>query len=338
MNKISKLCVGPMSLPVIDALCEYANKHDRPIMLIASRNQIECKELGGGYVNNFNTSDYSKYIKSKDKKKNIILCRDHTGPFLADKEKSNSLKESMEKTKASIRNDIESDFNFIHIDTSLCKKKYDIAEELLQFSIDFSKSKNKKIKFEFGTEEHGVEVALSKFREDISFASKFKDIKFVVGQTGSLCKEVYQVGGFNFRDTQKMVDHAKKYNILLKEHNGDYLSKKDLLLRKISKIGALNVAPQFGVEQTKTIFYLANIYGEFNLLNKYISYTLMKNKWKKWSYGNTSNNIKFLSSGHYFFSSSPYKKLIYALDKKVNTNKVIKNNITLLTEHYFKNL
>ena len=33
-------------------------------MLIAS-NQIECADLGRGYVNNFSTETYAKYIKSK---------------------------------------------------------------------------------------------------------------------------------------------------------------------------------------------------------------------------------------------------------------------------------
>ena len=61
------------------------------------------------------------------------MCRDHTGPFLSDKEKKTSLKESIEKTKLSIKNDIISDFKFIHIDTSM-QKKYEIAEELIDYS------------------------------------------------------------------------------------------------------------------------------------------------------------------------------------------------------------
>lgn len=58
----SRLGIGPMSLEVIDAVIEYARKKTFPIMLIASRNQIECDELGGGYVNNFTTSEFARYI------------------------------------------------------------------------------------------------------------------------------------------------------------------------------------------------------------------------------------------------------------------------------------
>ena len=34
-------------------------------MFIATRNQIDKKEFGGGYVNNFSTEEYSKYIKKR---------------------------------------------------------------------------------------------------------------------------------------------------------------------------------------------------------------------------------------------------------------------------------
>ena len=67
------LGVGPMSLNCVDASIEIANEYNVPLMMIASRRQIDCKELGGGYVNNWNTEEYSEYIKKYDKKNNIIL-------------------------------------------------------------------------------------------------------------------------------------------------------------------------------------------------------------------------------------------------------------------------
>ena len=75
------LGVGPMSTNVVDASIEIANFHDLPLMMIASRRQIDSLDFGGGYVNNWDTSSFSNYIKKKDKKKNIILCRDHGGPW-----------------------------------------------------------------------------------------------------------------------------------------------------------------------------------------------------------------------------------------------------------------
>ena len=70
----SLLCVGPMSKNCVDAAIEIANENNIPIILIASRRQIDSKEFGGGYVNNWVTDEYAKYVRSKDKKNNIILA------------------------------------------------------------------------------------------------------------------------------------------------------------------------------------------------------------------------------------------------------------------------
>ena len=110
-------------------------------MLIASRNQIECKHLGGGYVNNF-SENYAKYIKSKNNKK-IKLCRDHSGPFLSDQEKGMSLKNSIERTKMSLSTDISSGFSMLHIDTSKVQRKSTILQRnFLIIVISLLKIKN----------------------------------------------------------------------------------------------------------------------------------------------------------------------------------------------------
>ena len=59
------LGVGPMSKNCVDAAIEIVNKHKIPIFLIASRRQIESKNLGGGYCNNWNTESFSKYVPSE---------------------------------------------------------------------------------------------------------------------------------------------------------------------------------------------------------------------------------------------------------------------------------
>ena len=63
------LGVGPMSLNCVKAASEVANRFRFPIMLIASRRQIDSRENGGGYVNNWNTENYSNFISSIDKRK-----------------------------------------------------------------------------------------------------------------------------------------------------------------------------------------------------------------------------------------------------------------------------
>ena len=56
-------------------------------MLIASRRQIETKNISRGYVDNFTTEKYSNFIK-KFRNTKIILCRDHGGPYQGSDEKN----------------------------------------------------------------------------------------------------------------------------------------------------------------------------------------------------------------------------------------------------------
>ena len=53
-----------MSKNCIDASIEISNEHDIPLMLIASRRQIDSNESGGGYVNNWTTEKFSEYVKT----------------------------------------------------------------------------------------------------------------------------------------------------------------------------------------------------------------------------------------------------------------------------------
>ena len=66
MIKNTFLGLGPMSIEIINSLNKFS-KNIKKIMLICSRNQIETEFLGGGYVNNFNTEEFAKFIKSKKK-------------------------------------------------------------------------------------------------------------------------------------------------------------------------------------------------------------------------------------------------------------------------------
>ena len=62
------LGIGPMSLNVVDSAIEIANKKRVPLMMIASRRQIDSEEFGGGYVNNWSTKSFADYVKKKIKK------------------------------------------------------------------------------------------------------------------------------------------------------------------------------------------------------------------------------------------------------------------------------
>ena len=104
-KKCTLLGVGPMSVNCVDAAIELSNFYNFPLFLIASRRQIDSEEFGGGYVNNWTTKEFSKYVTSRDKKNKIILSRDHGGPWQSTKEieEEMTLKKAMESSKRSFR-------------------------------------------------------------------------------------------------------------------------------------------------------------------------------------------------------------------------------------------
>ena len=67
-KRCTLLGVGPMSLNCVDAAIELANEYEAPLLLIASRRQIDSEEFGGGYVNNWTTEDFARYVKTKTKR------------------------------------------------------------------------------------------------------------------------------------------------------------------------------------------------------------------------------------------------------------------------------
>lgn len=324
------LGLGPMSVEVINSIDAFSKKHKKKIMLICSRNQIESEKLGRGYVNNFSTKDFSKYIKRK-KNNLLIMSRDHCGPFKRDNDKRN-LKKEVDNCKVSLKDDIKNDFQILHIDTSECgNAKYEVAAELIDYCNEIAKDFKKKIFFEFGCEDHGVLTSFKKFKKDAKFFSKYNNKQFIVCQTGSLIKSVFQVGQFDIDTVKIMKKIAKDNGILLKEHNCDYLNLEQIDLRKNYGISAINIAPELGVIQTNLTYNLAkkfNLDKEIEIFKKLV---LRKNKWKKWNYNNENNLIKFFSAGHYHFTETIYKLILKKISSRTNfqnkLNQTIEKNL-----------
>ena len=331
MIKNTFLGLGPMSLEVVNALNYFSKKYKKKIMLICSRNQIESDKLGGGYVNNFSTSEFANFVKGK-KNNFLIMSRDHCGPFKRDNKKKSSLIKEVSDCKISLKDDILNDFKILHIDTSECgNSKYEIAHELITFCNDVAKKYDKKIFLEFGAEDHGVLTNFKKFTKDAKFFSKYSNKQFIVCQTGSLVKSVFQIGQFDIDSVKIMKKIAEENGMLLKEHNCDYLSLEQIQLRRQYGINAINIAPEFGVMQSNLLYNISKELGLDKEIDEFKKFVLKKEKWKKWNYNNENNLIKFFSAGHYHFNTKIYKNLIFKINQKVNfqwkLNKSIENNL-----------
>ena len=299
--KSYRLGFGPMSNEIIDTLCEYSILYDLPLMIIASRNQVDWD---GGYV--CYTSELVKRIKKHNA--NILICRDHCGPYFSEKDKGLDIDTAIERCKNTIKTDILSGFDLIHIDVSrIPNNQLFYAEQL----IDYCLSLNPDIRLEFGSEDNtGTNIldSINRIDEQLKFLEKYKkNVIFFVTQTGSYVKD-QQLGRFDVKNNKQIVNKIHSYGLLIKEHNADYLTIGDLSLRIEAGIDSLNIAPQLGRIQTDLLTELCQdntIYQDFS------NHVYETNNWVRWvSQPIPSKELAVSVSGHYCFNSPHYEKII----------------------------
>lgn len=317
------LGIGPMSKNCVQATLELSKEDDYPVMFIASRNQVDADELGGGYVNGWNQFTFAQAVQEVAEEINYdnlyYLCRDHGGPWQRDKERNDHLpvKEAMDLGKKSYIADIEAGFDLLMIDPT--KDPFEIGKvipldivlertvELIEFCESERKKRNlPEIGYEVGTEETNggltstetYETFILRLKEELS-KRNLPMPTFIVGQTGTLTRKTEQVGKFNFKNAYDLAQMAKKYGVGLKEHNGDYLDDVTLLEHIPSSITATNVAPQYGTEETRAYLNLAEVEKRLfdnGLLTEISStrevlllHAIKSERWRKWMVGDQVN-------------------------------------------------
>ena len=119
-SNIPNLHLGPMSGNVIDAVASFARAKSWPICLIASRRQIDCEKHGGGYVDGLSTEALAKRLQPFTQVGQVILARDHGGPYQRSEEANLSPDEAMQAAEQTFRADIENGFSIIHLDPEKC--------------------------------------------------------------------------------------------------------------------------------------------------------------------------------------------------------------------------
>jgi hypothetical protein len=367
-KRATLLGVGPMSINCVDSAIEVADEVNVPLMLIASRRQIDSIEFGGGYVNNWCTKTFSEYVFDKDKKGNIILARDHGGPWQnpLESEKKYSLKQAMESAKRSYREDIDSGFQIIHIDPSVdiwgtptVDSTLDRIFELYEFCWGYAQSRGQKIMFEIGTEEQSgstntqdeLDYTLNSM---MNFCKKYNLPRplFVVVQNGTRVLETGNVGSYDVPirvpgeiapeiQIPKMIEICNRYGVLMKAHNTDYLSNVALQWYPRLGIHAANVAPEFGVVETRSLVKALEANGLEVLSEQFLDISYKSGKWKKWMKKDTfaTDRERAMISGHYIFSSPQFKELKLEADKYfskrgLNLNEILKMDIKLSINRY----
>lgn len=276
------LGIGPMSPMLLQATLELSEEQDFPVLFIASRNQVDLDKFGSGYVSNW---DQFRFVKAiKDMAKHIgyngqyFVCRDHGGPWQRDEERRSKLPvdQAMALGLESYYGDMDAGFDLLHIDPTKDPEfmegtvPMDIVLERTVTLIEKTEAYRKEhnmgaIGYEVGTEEtNGGLTSVEDFEEFIHRLCKMlraKDLptpNFIVGQTGTLTRLTENIGHYSVENAARLAKVSAEYGMELKEHNGDYLPENLLLMHPALKVSSSNVAPEFGVVETRSYLLLAD--------------------------------------------------------------------------------
>ena len=282
-DQASMVGIGPMSKTLIKASMLLAKQKDFPLMFIASRNQVDADELGGGYVCNWNQERFAAAIKETAEETGYdglyYLCRDHGGPWQRDNERNAHLpeKEAMELGKKSYLVDLIHGFDLLHIDPT--KDPYTVGKVIdmdvnIRRTVELIAYVEKEriarglpeISYEVGTEEtnggltssENYEAFIRKLTARLD-EKKLPHPAFIVGNTGTLTRLTENVGHVDSTSCKTLSAVAKKYAVGLKEHNGDYLDDAILLEHPALGVTAMNVAPEFGTVETQAYLKLIEV-------------------------------------------------------------------------------
>lgn len=345
------LGVGPMSLRIVEETIKLANETKKPIALIPSRRQVECSGFGGGYANNWSTESFSKFVREADRGGYILLSRDHSGPwqFRTKNKQGSSLtyKEAMEEAKASLRVDIESDFDLIHLDPSqgleFQRSQQDVINDILDLNEFCCGLKGgREVIYELGADEQSMIPDLPSIAEEklSLILERLKGMNlpspmFYVLQTGTKVKELRNIGSFATRipvrdmlpaafQIPEILKICQSYGVYLKEHNADYLPEDSLSWHKRLGIPAANVAPEFAVAETRAIIDLAKQGKQDWFLELFYGLVLKEGKWQKWMMPNSkaTDEEKILIAGHYHYSNPEISEAIDKLSVELKAQSI----------------
>ncbi len=330
-----RLGIGPMSRRVVDATIRLAQRHDRPVMLVASRGQIECAELGGGYVEGWSTESFVEYVRAADPAGLVQVCRDHAGPWQHSSEADLDVADAMASSIVSLRADIAAGITFLHLDTS---RQHDGEAELpdavermvtlYRECCRVAERHEATVAFEVGLERQA-----EAFEDPAVFQMKLKRILtaladeslpppvFVVAQTGTKVVGIRNTGQLLSEPENAtaavtgLAQLCGEFGLLLKAHNGDYLPDDALAALIRSGAHAINIAPELGVAETLAFLSLVDHLGLAGERDEFLRLAHDSGGWRKWfPPGEGTDREHAIASGHYVFATAEFADLRQRVD------------------------
>ncbi|RRR98720.1 tagatose-6-phosphate kinase [Glycomyces terrestris] len=352
-----------MSKNAVDAAIDVAYRNRRPIMLIPSRRQVEAQSQGGGYVEGWSTETFAQYVRSRDPEGLLLLCRDHGGPYQNPREKQQrySLSEALKSAALSYEEDIRQGFDLLHIDTSVgldgtapVEAAIDRAVELYAGAVEYAASQGARPMFEIGFEDQGPDTNdPAEFEEQVGAAlarlraAGLPDPVFIVAQTGTKVLETVNVGAltlapFAVASTVRALAAAtRRHGVALKAHNCDYLTREQLRHLDRAGVDALNVAPEFGVVESRALAALLRELGLNVQLERFLALSYESRSWEKWMRPGTlaSDTDRAPISGHYVFATDAFRDIKEAARDRAERRGIdldarLRDAVAAAIEHY----
>jgi len=313
MNDI-KFFIGPMSKNVVDAIIEFTDETGNKIGFIPSRRQVG---FNGGYVNNWTTKEFSYYVHGR-----VPIERDHGGAGQGYKDDDGYI---------SFKHDAEN-FDIIHIDPWKKYPNFDDGLNETLANMNYIHNINPNILFEVGTEEairKFTPIELNKLLSATSEFNFYDNIKYAVVQSGvgiDLGKRI-NTGKYDEARLSEFIDVCKSWNVLSKEHNGDYLTNQEIKDKFSIGLDSINIAPEFG--QLETLCYLDYMDND---IQEYYNICYESKRWEKWVgtdfVPEDSKKELIKICGHYVLSDKKFLEMKPDIDDKIKL--VIKDKLRSL--------
>lgn len=302
-----------MSKNIVDTILQI----NQPLFaLLPSRRQID---YDGGYVNNWDTFSFLKYVRDFS---NIKIERDHGG---IGQNESDHIKSFLMDAEC---------FDLIHIDPW---KKFNNIKEGIEETVNNIKMIHKvapNVKFEVGTEEairefslYELNFFLKSLQESLT-SEEFNSIEYVCIQSGVGLDTVNRknIGTFSIDKLKTMTNLVSEYGLFSKEHNGDYLSENEIKIRFKEGLTSINIGPE--IVQIETETYLNHMNEK--QIDEFYKICLDSKKWVKWVNKDFDINNKthvIMVAGHYCYD-------LYDLPKVSDTVKInLKNKFQNLIDY-----
>ena len=129
----------------------------------------------------------------------------------------------------------------------------------------------------------------------------------------------------------------------MKVHNGDYLSDEALRWHPRLGIHAVNVAPEFGVAETRALVELLRAHRLDIVADRFLQISLESGMWTKWMLPDTtaSDEDRAIIAGHYIFATEECRSLLEesARDlqrKGIDLNQHLKEKVKESIRRYFR--